>query len=370
MINLLSRLKDCDVTWLYGPLQEGPSKRRTSSTSSEPASRLSKTNSFVNKKPILKKRSVSEDMLQKSISSSSLVKQAAAAVQAQRSFSNRIQSIPKPKLRRTASDYVSTALLSNQTSTADSTAPCPSSPASGVQTPENPGKRHIRFDNKVEQCIAVEFKEGENDEENTPDWANALYDSDDDDEDDMPMIKTKPRKLSITPASSRNSFSQESKGIAMLPSTTLKFHHDEPSCQGHPPSQFALLPRSGPSLATSPSLETLRPSKPSSNFLLSDEDQDEEEMTGWESSGAFKSLRRDSISLARDGRPEMMQSRGDEGTRTPTGLRRTPSGMFMPEDDEEDGSGIASNGVLGRLVDTVNTARDIMAVFWNVGWHQ
>jgi hypothetical protein len=72
------------VTWLYGPMQPA-SNRFSFKQNSEPASRLSKTNSFVHgvKKPILKKRSMSEAMLQKSLSSSSLVKQAAESIQAQ-----------------------------------------------------------------------------------------------------------------------------------------------------------------------------------------------------------------------------------------------------------------------------------------------
>jgi hypothetical protein len=40
--------------------------------------------------------------------------------------------------------------------------------------------------------------------------------------------------------------------------------------------------------------------------------------------------------------------------------------MFMPlEDDEEDP---AQPGLIGKVVDTVNTAKDIAHVIWNVGW--
>lgn len=49
------------------------------------------------------------------------------------------------------------------------------------------------------------------------------------------------------------------------------------------------------------------------------------------------------------------------------GLRRTPSGMFMPyEDDVDPGNA----GIFGKVVDTVNTAKDIAHVIWNVGWHR
>jgi hypothetical protein len=47
-------------------------------------------------------------------------------------------------------------------------------------------------------------------------------------------------------------------------------------------------------------------------------------------------------------------------------MRRTPSGMFMPfEDNEEEQQ---PPGFIGKIVDTVNTARDIAHVVWNAGW--
>src|SRR3954469_6140080 len=99
------RLKDCDVTWLYGPLQtasDKPLRMPSSSTSPVNSGRISKSNSFLNKKPILKKRSVSEIMLQRSLSSSSLLKQAAAAVQAQQ-YDN--GGMMRPSIGRRTSDY-------------------------------------------------------------------------------------------------------------------------------------------------------------------------------------------------------------------------------------------------------------------------
>jgi hypothetical protein len=42
--------------------------------------------------------------------------------------------------------------------------------------------------------------------------------------------------------------------------------------------------------------------------------------------------------------------------------------MFMPyEEDEDEGP---NDGLLGRVVDTVNTAKDIAHVIWNVGWRR
>jgi hypothetical protein len=62
----------------------------------------------------------------------------------------------------------------------------------------------------------------------------------------------------------------------------------------------------------------------------------------------------------------MFENPEDEEDPGHDGLRRTPSGMLMPY-DPEDGS-IPPPGIIGRVVDTVNTARDIAHVIWNVGW--
>jgi hypothetical protein len=41
--------------------------------------------------------------------------------------------------------------------------------------------------------------------------------------------------------------------------------------------------------------------------------------------------------------------------------------MFMPYEEGEMQSG---DGIFGRVIDTVNTARDIAHVIWNVGWRK
>lgn len=357
--NPSDRLKDCDVTWLYGPLQEGSLHK----PKSESTSRLSKTSSFINKKPILKKRTVSEEMLQKSLSSSSLVKQAAAAVQAQRESYSRKPSLEKPKLRRTVSDFIA-GKVGQPLNVAEVPNQIPSSSSSGDQTPDPHARRHIRFDNKVEQCIAVDFKE--DNAEGSPDlsWSAAYSESDSDDSDDLPMLKTRSTlRQNSTPSSSRNSFSGESKGIAMLPSTTIKFHHDEPLCKGHPASLFHSARRS--SIGSSASQETLRPSTPSSNFLIVDDAADQD--IDWQPSGAFGT--RDGILEGQSRVQDEAARRAEDEEQSRRGLRRTPSGMFMPF-DECDEETMAANGILGRVTDTVNTVRDIATVIWNVGWQK
>jgi len=345
---MTSRLKDCDVTWLYGPLQEPPRKP----LGSEPLSYLSRNTSFLNKKPILKKRSVSEVMLQKSISTSSLIKQAAAAVQAQRR--------DRPQLGRAISDYTASSIPTHPVSTADFTQTFPSSSSSGLISPDPNGRRHIRFDNKVEQCIAVDFERSEPAEEYGSAWSKDQEGSSDE---EPVMMKTKLRKRSCPPGNRRNSFGQDGKGIAKLPCTTLKIQTEDADSPGHSPQQFSGSWRFG-KMNSSPSQETLRPARNSANFLL-DEDDDDADMS-WEPSGAFGNLRRDSVAATHARAPGMSLIADSDGEAS-SGLRRTPSGMFMPfEDGDEDT--LATTGILGKMVDTVNTARDIAHVIWNVGW--
>src|SRR6187402_2880621 len=82
---ILHRLKDHDVTWLYGPLQPGfcTLDRKFNTNASCPVSSIH--SNCENKKPILKKRSLSELMLRRSVSTASLLKQAVATAEAQRS---------------------------------------------------------------------------------------------------------------------------------------------------------------------------------------------------------------------------------------------------------------------------------------------
>ena len=224
-----------------------------------------------------------------------------------------------------------------------------SPPASGNQTPCT--KRHIHFNNKVEQCIAInkggDYHDG---------YFSAIHDDSDDDLLTMKPVKTNRAKISNR-STPRSSFSAESKTIAMLPSTTLNYRGDTPEPAEPEAKQQGGFWNLASKLSPSPSSETLRPSAHSSNFLLDDEDDDAD--MNWQPS-AFGG-RRDSIFLIRGPRDEE-----NDNERERTGLRRTPSGMFMPyEEDEND---LHPSGLFGKVIDTVNTAKDIAHVIFNVGW--
>ena len=282
-------------------------------------------------------------MLQKSLSASSLVKQATAAIEAQR-----IASRDRPFIRRAHSDFTGAPGIPSEPASRDQI-DLSSRSTSGLQTPHGE-KKHIRFDDNVEQCIAVELKDGDFDDEEE----SALHDSDSSDEGVVMMKKSKRKPLSRS--SSRGSFSSESKTIAKLPSTTLKYRTDSPDVADH--ISHSITPSSGwrpGRLSPSPSQETLRPVDPSKNFLIEEDDDD----ISWDPSRAYAD-RRDSGVIT--------QGSGENPEKSSTGLRRTASGMFMPYDEE--GDVLVSGGILGRVVDTVNTARDIAHVIWNVGWRK
>lgn len=352
------------MTWLYGPLQEGQGYSRHGSG----ASMNVKPGVCLNKKPILKKRTISEVMLQKSISSSSLVKQAAAAVQAQRNLDrerDRAIRSDRPRPQRTQSDFGRTDIPIFPIEHPELPSPFASSLTSGNESPEAGGRRHIRFDDKVEQCIAVEFEPGGGPEYENPQWAK---DSDDSSDDEL-VMSIRPRRNPTTAKPKRTTLNQENKGIAMLPSTKLKYHHAEPECPGHLETTFTPSWEAGGGLHDSPSQETLRPSRPSSNFLIGADDDADDADISWEPSGAFGKLRKDSLAAPLNSPAEFTSPVGD-GFQTSSGLRRTASGMFMPFDDDEDEQPFVTTGILGRVVDTVNTARDIAHVIWNVGWRK
>ncbi|MCJ1469627.1 hypothetical protein MMC07_008262 [Pseudocyphellaria aurata] len=347
----LNWMKDHDVTWLYGPLQTGMTKSY-SIDSAPPASCLSRSNSFGSKKPILKKRSLSEMMLQHSLSSSTLMKQAIDALRAQQP-DHRLPT--RPILgNRALSDLVTSSKPVVPDLKLDVCQPTAFSSASnsGAETPCT--KRHIHFNDKVEQCIAI--NKGGDDHE---DYYGAIHDESSSDDELLTMKPVRTTKALLSHRSTpRNSFSCESKTIAMLPSTTLKYRGDTPEPAEQKSMQKGMFWNSASKLSPSPSQETLKPRSPPANFLLDDEDDDAD--MSWEPSVG-----------GRNSVPSYPAPRlnFDSGHDTVNGLHRTSSGMFMPcAEDEENSDQFGTTGILRKVVDTVNTAKDIAHVIWNVGW--
>ncbi|KAL8800615.1 MAG: hypothetical protein Q9182_005077, partial [Xanthomendoza sp. 2 TL-2023] len=342
---------DHDVTWLYGPLQSDAGKFVLPNSGLNDNDLLC-GNSLASKKPILKKRSLSELMHQRSISSSTLIQQATDALKAQRPEQ---RSRDRPVLRPgTLSDFAMSSDPETPSSASNEggSSTLSSALTSGRQTPCN--KRHIHFNNKVEQCIAINDGPHERRRYGKP------RRDDSESEDDVLMMKTVPNKAKANkPKTPGSGSSSEGKTIAMLPSTTLKYRGDTPDPVKQQEKQKNGPGRKGTRIPQSPSQETIKPSNSSSNFLLGDEDEDEEMDMNWQPSAG----RRDSIFLPHS---HMSGSELEEDwPEQRNGLRRTPSGMFMPYDEDDEA---ISTGFLGKVIDTVNTAKDIAHVIWNVGW--
>ncbi|KAJ5160655.1 uncharacterized protein N7482_007659 [Penicillium canariense] len=335
----LNWLKDCDVTWLYGPLKTSSSSDALALDASPPPSRLDTPNSYLERKPILKKKTMSETILQRSLSQHTLLQHAGAILKAQEAENG----WTRPPLPRSNTDIDQ---LHHRTgsSTYSFGGTLTTSSSSGLTSPSE--RRHIHFNNEVVQCIAVEAKEA--DEEA---WPLAFEEESSSDE-GVVMMRQIPGKASVSNRSTpRNSFSSDSKTIAPLPSTTLKYRGDTPEPRESIVGRWAPSPSSS-TLSPTSSVETLRPSQPSANFLLDDEDED----PSLDFTGQYR----------HPAQPWFVPEEESELADRP--LRLTASGMFMPYGDG-DGE-VASHGLLGRVVDTVNTARDIAHVIWNVGWRR
>lgn len=239
------RFKDSDVTWLYGPLQSDTKPIHDTRAERSSVS-LSKTDSSVNlnKKSILKKRSMSKVTLQKPLSIASLLEQATATIQALET-----QGILRPRnnSRGTVDEF--NYPFSSMRMSVDSSGVASPTESSGI-TSTGAKRRQIRFNEQVEQCIAVDVRADDKDEmEGYPD-----HHSDSDDGVILKRLRTKKQTA--------KSKSTKDKTIAKLPSTILKDRKDT----RHPRS---------PPLSPSSSQETMLPSKPSAEFIF-DEDEDEE----------------------------------------------------------------------------------------------
>ena len=224
--------------------------------------------------------------------------------------------------------------------------------SSGLTSPSE--RRHIHFDNEVKQMIAVEGKDDGDDDDDLTRVVEEKNDADEE-EDDLVTMKEIPSKAKMSNWSTpRGSFSKDGKTIAPLPSTTLNYRGDTPDPEKQTSRQGPLW-LSRPSLSSSASQETLRPSRQSANFLLDDDDEAD---LGWNPSA----LSSPPLQSFYDSDPAVA-----EYDQPGPGMRRTESGMFMPYDEDEDEAAM-NNTLFGRVIDTVNTVRDIGHVIWNVGW--
>ena len=362
LTDLVRRCKESDVTWLYGPLKPAvnhPEPARTADSSPPP---LSTNSSFVSKKPILKKRTVSEAMLHESLSASSLLQQAAASVQAQQ------RRTPRRVLARRDSDivYSPSEPPSVPSSRDDDCSSHATTLDQGTPT-ESREARHIRFDETVEQCIAVDRKDGlcDDDDLYAPAADCPLAESSSDEVLTM-LHRRRPSQKREDRGSGRlsRSNSMSNSMIETIPATTLKSRTDSPELTAD--AQHHTFGKSWHKrLSPSPSQETLRPARTSRNFLLPEDDDDDDDFdtTSWSFGAANPRSSLGASAGPSGGSRDYAPTHGYEGVE---GMRRTESGMFMPYDEDEDD--VVAAGLFGRVSETINTVRDIGYVIWNVGF--
>ncbi|KAF6515120.1 hypothetical protein HZS61_005026 [Fusarium oxysporum f. sp. conglutinans] len=341
------RLKDHDITWLYGPLHSVPNPFDSTQTElSEVPSPKTDSHVSLHRKPILKKRSMSEEILQRSLSTASISKQARAAGKMQETGDN-----SHPRISFSWTEDLSQPFPRDQLDSASSSVTL-ATESSGTISPNGERKR-THFNEQVEQCIAVEV-EGIHNDDNEP---NTGRYGDDNDPDDGVMVKC--RRTRTWPFFERDtpeSKLAEGKTIAILPSTTIKNWEDYPEQVGTA-SKYSRSP-----VMPSSSQDNHRPTKQTQIFVDEERDQDSLDdiqlspCTSWPSSPAEDT---------NSGLPPSLSS--DSLCEEPVGMRMTPSGMLMPYGEEEI---LSADGILGRIIDTVNTARDIAHVIWTVGWRK
>lgn len=121
-------------------------------------------------------------MLQRSLSTSSLVRQVAASVQAQQSI-----SVRRPTISRASSEFASPRGLLGSASRDHmdfSGLDCFSQkPSAGVGIPLEGPKRHVRFDDKVGQSIVVDCNDDKDDDEDSKDGGSQNHYTDADSSD-------------------------------------------------------------------------------------------------------------------------------------------------------------------------------------------
>ncbi|OJJ43697.1 hypothetical protein ASPZODRAFT_169346 [Penicilliopsis zonata CBS 506.65] len=343
----LNWLKDCDVTWLYGPLKTY--KAHDNYTVSPPPTCLDTPMSPVERKPILKKKSASETILQRSLSQHTLLKDAGAILRAQE-FENPYGLPSIPKSASSAGQSLHHLRTDSTPGSCDSIATHTSSLSA---TSPSEKRRHIHFNNEVVQCIAVEAKDMEDEDDQDPFF---LFEDEEDlfSGDDTPVTRWPfSAGTSISNRSTpRGSFSTDSKIIAPLPPTTLKYRGDTPDIPSNPMLNPWVFQDSAPRSSLSPSAESIWSSKALSSSPPEYENGNSSDYN-WQCKEYFF----------------------EDAPTDPSPTTQTASNpdeqycSALPDPSLLCHEEVTTNDtIFSRLMDTINTARDIAHVIWNVGW--
>jgi hypothetical protein len=199
------RCKDSDVTWLYGPLQ---THRNRLISDTCPTSRHSSSEKVSKRRPILRKRTISEVTLRGLLTQHFLSRPAGQPI----TGAQGIRSSPH-FFREAASDDEIHRRDSGWV-IADSS---DNNPRSSGYVPF-PKIRNVHFNHEVVQFIAVDSEEDDDTQ-----WSPFPFDPDSESDDDVLVMKSAPSKGLIgNRITFRRSVSRKKETIAPLPPTTLK----------------------------------------------------------------------------------------------------------------------------------------------------
>ncbi len=178
--------------------------------------------------------------------------------------------------------------------------------------------------------------------------------------------RTKPRSGRDSSQRGRMSRTNSSGGkmIETIEATTLKNRTDSPDITEQQPQHHTFGKDWGSAvLSPSPSQETLRPSRPSRNFLLAEEDDEDDADTSASWSFGANNPQSSLGASANAGPSNPYEFKLSAGYEDMAGMRRTESGMFMPIDEDEDDR--MAEGLFGKVSETIGTVKDIGWVLWN-----
>ncbi|WKT43848.1 Nitrogen regulatory protein areA, GATA-like domain [Fusarium oxysporum f. sp. vasinfectum] len=291
----LNWLKDSDASWLYGPVQQGASKIYYYPEEKEHI-RYHTAEAIVN-----------------------IILTPACSPSGPATMDHNIFPFPSMPMSRDTSSMLPLSAYTGISS-------------SGVD------RKHIHFNYKVEQFIAVEVKDDDN-------GGDCDISTDTNSEDGIIMKLDRSR----TTAKEGNSLLSNGKTIAMLPSTTLK--HREHIQVPETVIRYTASALHSHRVSPFSPQEASRPPKASGRF--SEDLIDTDTNLGWYTSGTFEEHDPHNIIPT------------ESLTAKPAGMRRTPSGMFMPY---EEAVTCSNKGMFCRIIDTVKTAKDMAYVIWNSGW--
>lgn len=197
------RNKDRDVTWLYGPLQTIGNESDLCYTSGATVSTVHQVSSL-NVKPILKKRSLCDALLQRSMSSSSLDRQPESTES--RPHDDYLELDRNDPARNSLKFASTTRITSDQNLSTTA--------------------KNVRFHERVEQCIAVENEDHEeHGNENELEDCLTMYYS----QTEQANVRLYKEAPSLLDKSAQDPGSM--KTIATLPTTTL----NDPKATATPP---------------------------------------------------------------------------------------------------------------------------------------